>query len=298
MGKYFVTGASGFIGSAVVEELISNGHQVIGLARSQESAEKIKSCGGEAVIGDLTSLDVLKSAAKESDGVIHLGFINNFADMDTSVKIDREAVEALADALEGSDKPLVYTHGLLAFCLVPTDTFIDENFREVQGQGWARQRTENEAFVLGLKNRGIKSMSVRLSPTVHDIGDKGFVPHWIKCANEKGFVAYPSEGTNVWPAINRRDAAVLYRLAVEKGEADSALHGMSELISTKKIAEAIGKKHGLEVKSIPPEHYAEYFGFLAFFISANGKTSADITKKSLGWVPKYPLLEEDILTNY
>ncbi|CDR38791.1 CYFA0S02e05754g1_1 [Cyberlindnera fabianii] len=298
MAKYFVTGASGFIGSSLVKDLVSHGHKVLGLARSDASAAKVEANGGEVVRGELTDLGILKKAAGASDGVIHLGFIHDFSNMPHSLEVDLKAMHAISEVLEGTGKPLVYTQALLGIAAPPGQPARDETFRSLEIPQWAIGRASNEAFVLGLKDKGIRSMSVRLPPTVHGKDDRAFVSFLINRAKAKGFAGYPGEGNNIWPSAHKDDVATLYRLAVEKGEANSVFHAIAEFVPTKKLAEFIGKNLAVDVKSVPEDQFADYFGFLSRLIAINSTTTSKITKKTLGWDPKGKSLEEDILTTY
>jgi nucleoside-diphosphate-sugar epimerase len=292
--RVFVTGASGHIGSPVVAELLGAGHEVVGLARSDESAAKIEAQGGEVRRGDLDDLDGLKAAASEADGVIHLAFKHDLmatGEMEAAIGADMAATEAFGDALAGTDKPFVNTSGTLMLAMMGLDRVGTEDDRSPGGH-----RADVENATLALADRGVRSSVIRLSPLVHsgELDQHGFGPILIGIAREKGYAGYPLDGANRWPAIHTLDAASLYRRAVEAAPAGSILHGVGdEGLPLKEIAEAIGRGTDLEVRSVAEEGLADYFSFLAGFIVLDDPTSNAKTRELLGWEPTHPGLIAD-----
>lgn len=296
MPKFFVTGGSGFIGSKVVDELISHGHQVLALARSDDSAKKLTDAGAEVVRGTLEDLETLKKSAKESDGVLHLGFIHDFSNFEHSCNVDRAAFEVFVSALKGTEKPLIYTAGLLGLAGEKTAYETD---RAATHENAFAKRLATENYALDVAKEGVRSIVIRLSPTTHGAGDHGFVSGLVNIFKSKGKAYYIGDGKNKWPAGHRKDAAVLYRLVAEKGVAGSAYHANAEYgVETKKIAEAIGAKYNLPVESISPEKAGEVIGFLALPFGMNASASSEKTQKELGYHPKELDLLTDIKENY
>lgn len=292
--RVFVTGASGHIGSAVTTELLEAGHEVVGLARSDESAAKIEAAGAEVRRGDLDDLDGLKEAAGAADGVIHLAFKHELmatGEMEAAIGADMAATQAFGDALAGTDKPFVNTSGTLMLAMMDLRRTGTEEDRSPGGH-----RADVENATLALADRGVRSAVIRLSPLVHSHLDKhGFGPTLIGIAREQGFAGYPGEGDNRWPAVDTRDAAALYRLAVEKAPAGQVLHGVGdEGVPLKEIAAAIGQGAGLEVRSVPEEEIPAYFSFLAGFITLDNPTSNAITRSVVGWEPQQAGLIADL----
>ena len=292
--RVFVTGASGHIGSPVVAELLGAGHEVVGLARSAESAAKLEAAGAEVRRGDLDDLDGLAEAAADSDGVIHLAFKHDLmqtGDMEGAIGADMAATGAFGDVLAGTDKPFVNTGGTLMLAMAGINDRPGTEADTLPGG----HRVDVENATIALADRGVRSSVIRLSPLVHsDLDKHGFGPTLIGIAREKGFAGYPGEGTNRWPAVHTLDAASLYRHAVESAPAGSRLHGVGdEGITFREIAAAIGEGTGLPVKAVPAEETEDYFGFLAFFIGLDNPTSNKITRESLGWEPTHPGLIAD-----
>lgn len=292
--RVFVTGASGHIGSPVVEELLGAGHEVVGLARSDESAAKLEALGAEVRRGDLDDLDGLKEAATEADGVVHLAFKHDLmatGEMEAAIAADLAAAEAFGDALAGTDKPFVNTGGTLMLALHG----INERPGTEEDVLPGGHRVDVENATIALADRGVRSSVIRLSPLVHsDLDHHGFGPILIGIAREKGYAGYPGEGANRWPAVHTLDAASLYRHAVESAAPGTRLHGVGdEGVPFRDIAEAIGRGTGLEVKSIPEEEFESYFGFLGFFVQLDNPTSNALTRKWLGWEPTHPGLIDD-----
>ena len=289
--RVFVTGASGFIGSAVVPELIGAGHQVLGLARSDASADALAAAGAEVQRGALDDLDSLRAGATASDGVIHLAYIHDFSNLAASARADLGAVETLGDALEGSDRPLVITSGTLS---LPAGRVATE--RDTPDAGSAgSHRIASEQAALALAARGVRSSVVRLSPSVHDEGDHGFVPALIDIARDKGVSGYIGDGSNRWPAVHRLDAARLFRLALETAPAGSVLHGAAdEGVAVRVIAEVVGRHLDLPVVAIAPEDAGEHFGWLGGFLAADVPASSALTRELVGWQPTHPGLIDDL----
>ncbi len=289
--RVFVTGATGFIGSAIVRELLAAGHQVLGLARSDTGAAALTAAGAEVHRGNLDDLDSLRSGAVASDGVIHTAFnnISETTDFVAAVQADLRAVEAIGAALEGSGKPFVVTAGTLMVTLGHLATEQDPG-----RDGFPRVASENAAIALA--ERGVRSSVVRLAPSVHGEGDKhGFVPSLIGIARAKGVSAFVGDGSNRWPAVHRLDAARLFRLAAEAAPAGSRLHGAGEEgVPFREIAEAIGRQLKLPVVSIEASDAGAHFGFLSAFVSADNPTSSKQTQELLGWRPQGPALIADI----
>ena len=292
--RVFVTGASGWIGSAVVTELLAAGHQVSGLARSDASAETVAAAGAEVRRGDIGDLDVLRSAAAESDGVVHLAFRHDIAftgDFDTAVSSDLAAIEALGEALVGSDRPLMIASGVAG--LKPGTLATERDVSEpVPGAGG---RVRNERAALALAQRGVRSMSVRFAPTVHGAGDHGFVAMIVAADRAAGAAAFIGDGSNRWPAVHRSDAARLVRLGIEGAPAGSVLHAVGEEgVAIRDVAEAIGRGLDLPVTSITAEQGAAQFGFLAGFLALDMPVSSALTRALLSWEPSGPGLIADL----
>lgn len=269
MMRVFVTGATGYIGSAVTRELIERGHQVVGLVRSDSSAAKLEESGAEVHRGDINDLDSLRSGAAAADGVIHLAFHHDFSNFAGALTTDLHAVEAMGAALEGSGKPFVIT-------------------THVNGVA-----TDN--MVLALAERGVLTSIVELCPSVHGEGDTGFVPSLINIAKTKGFSAYVKGGSNRWPAVHRLDAAHLYCLALEKAPAGSRLDGVAdEGVPFCDIASAIGEQLNVPVVSISREEADAHFGFLSTLVALDIPRSSVATQELMGWRPVQPALIPDL----
>jgi nucleoside-diphosphate-sugar epimerase len=287
--RVFVTGATGFIGSAVVQELLGAGHQVLGLARSDASANALIRQGVDVHRGELHDLESLAAGAKSCDGVIHLAFIHDFSQYQANAETDRSATYAMAAALEGSGKPLVVTSAtaVLAPGIVGKETDAPT----------AQIRSISES-VLEAADRGVRVSAVRLAPTVHGAGDHAFVPALIEVARRTGVSAYIGDGAHRWPAVHRLDAACLFRLALEKAAPGSRLHGAAEEgIPVRAIAEAIGHGLGVPVRSISAEEAPAQFDWLAGFIALDAPASSAITRETLGWDPGQPDLLTDMREN-
>jgi nucleoside-diphosphate-sugar epimerase len=300
--RVFVTGASGHIASAVIPELLNNGHQVVGLARSDASAEAVAALGAEVRRGDLDDLDGLKAAATEADGVIHLAFKHEAmrtGDFMGAVSADTAATQAIGATLIGTDKPFVSTGGTLMLAMAGiTGRGGRIGTEDDQSEGGPRVDAAN--YMISLARQGVRSSVVRLAPMVHsDLDHHGFTHALIGFARENGVAAYTGDGSNRWPAANTYDIGVLYRLALEKAPAGSTFHGVSDTgISRKVIAETIAGKLGVETRSITDEEAPQYLGFLAAFAGLDNPTSNDKTREVLSWEPTHPSWVEDVETGH
>ncbi len=299
--RVFVTGASGWIGSAVVPELIDSGHRVVGLARSDASAAALDAAGAEVQRGTLDDLDILRGAAGASDGVIHLAFKHELAfsgDFQGAADADRRAVETLGDALMGSDRPLLIASGTLAVApgRVATERDGHGPASTMAGYGSGPQtRWETAELVLSMASRGVRSSVVRLAPTNHGDGDNGFMARLVGIARDKGLSGYIGDGTNRWPAVHRLDSAHLFRLALEQAPAGSTLHAVAdEGVPIRDIAAVIARHLDIPVVSISDEDAPEHFTWLAHFLAADSPASSALTRELLGWSPTQPGLLEDL----
>jgi nucleoside-diphosphate-sugar epimerase len=297
----FVTGASGWIGSAVVPELIGAGHQVTGLARSDASADTLTAAGAQVHRGTLDDLDSLRSAAAASEGVIHLAFKHDIAfsgDFKGAADADRRAVETLVEALAGSDRPFVLASGTLGVAPGRVATEQDGHGPAPAVAAWGEgplTRRATAEFVLSLASRSVRSSVVRLPPTNHGDGDNGFLARLVDIAREKGVSAYIGDGANRWPAVHRLDSARLFRLALEEAPAESTLHAVAdEGVAIRDIAELIGRHLDLPVVSISPQNAGEHFTWLAGFLAADSPASSTLTRKLLDWHPTHPGLIADL----
>ncbi|KJK57079.1 SDR family oxidoreductase [Saccharothrix sp. ST-888] len=299
--RVLITGASGWIGSAVVPELIGAGHQVVGLARSDASAAALTAAGAEVHRGTLDDLDTLRSAAAASDGVIHLAFKHDIAfsgDYQGAADADRRAIEAFGEALAGSDRPFVIASGVLGLAPGRVGTERDGHAPEPGAKapaGGPQARMANAQLTLALASHGVRSSVVRLAPTVHGDGDNGFLATLVGIARSKGVSGYIGDGSNRWPAVHRLDAARLFRLALEKAPAGSTLHGVAEQgVPVRDIAEVIGRHLELPVAATNPEDAGQHFGWLAGFLAADSPASNTLTRELLGWQPAHPGLLDDL----
>jgi len=285
--RVFVTGASGFIGSAVVRELLDGGHHVVGLARSDGSAAGLAAAGVEVIRGDIENLDSLGAGAANADGVIHLAFVHDFSDYARAGQTDRRAIETIGEALAGSDRPFVVTAGTAG---LTQGRVVTEDDAPLPGL----PRTSEEV-ALPLAARGVRVSVLRLPPSVHGESDHGFVPRLIAIAREKGVSAYPGDGRNRWPAVHRLDAANLFRRALEEAPAGAVLHGIAEEgVPVRDIADVIGRHLELPVTSISHDEVTGHFGWLGTFFALDVPASSMLTQRQLGWQPAHQGLLADL----
>src|SRR5580698_3147590 len=297
----FVTGASGWIGSAVVPELLGAGHQVTGLARSDASAAALTAAGVQVQRGTLDDLDTLRSVAAASDGVIHLAFKHDLAftgDFQGAADADRRAVETFGEALAGSGKPLLIASGTLGLSPGRLATEEDGHGDGSDTAGWGsgpETRRGTAEVTLSFADRGVRSSVVRLPPTNHGDGDSGFMATLVTIARDKGVAGYIGDGANRWPAVHRLDSAHLFRLALENAPAGSTLHAVAdEGVPIRAIAEVIGRHLDVPVVSIPAAEAAGHFTWLAGFLGADSPASSTLTRELLGWKPVQPGLIDDL----
>jgi nucleoside-diphosphate-sugar epimerase len=297
--KLFVTGASGWIGSAVVPELLGAGHEVVGLARSEASAKRLEAAGALVHRGDLDDPDGLAKAAADSDGVIHLAFQHEVAfggNFAAAATADRTAVESMGAALADSDRPFVLASGLLGLTAgrvaTEDDGLVPNAALRANPAG---RRAATALFTLSLRGTGVRSSVLRLPPTVHGDGDHGFMATFVDIARQRGVAGYVGEGTNRWPAVHRSDAARLARLAVEAAPAGSVLHAVGdEGVPFRQIAEAMGRALELPAESVAPADAVEHFAHLGHFVALDSPATAAVTRELLGWEPTGPSLIEDL----
>ncbi|KAF7976656.1 hypothetical protein HWV62_1226 [Athelia sp. TMB] len=293
--RVFITGATGFVGSAVIQELLAHGHTVLGLSRNEANAKVLAAAGADAHPGSLDDLESLRSGAASCDGTIHCGFKHDFANYQAACDTDRGAIEAIGDAYKGTGKPFIVTSGTLVLKPGTVGTEDDAGVSE----GFAALRAPSETLAIGLAGRGVRSMVLRLSPSVHGPGDQGFIAGLIDVARKEGVSAYVGDGAARWPGVYLHDAARLYRLALEKGRAGACYHGVGdEGVPTKEIAEAIGKGLEMPIVSKTPEEAGPAFGFLAFVLTSDNPTSNEKTREELGWRPEGPGLIADIAAGH
>jgi nucleoside-diphosphate-sugar epimerase len=297
--RVFVTGASGWIGSAVVPELISSGHQVVGLARSDASADALAAAGAEVLRGSLDDVDALRAGAAESDGVIHLAFKHEIAfsgDFQGAADADRRAIEAFGEALAGSDRPLLIASGTLGLTLGAVASERDGHQPAPAGTpGGPATRLANAEMTLAFASEGVRSSVVRLPPTVHGDGDNGFMALLVAIARDKRVAGYIGDGSNRWPATHRLDVAPLFRLGLERAPAGSTLHAVAEQgVPIRDVAEVIARHLDVPSASISSEEAGEHFGFLAGFVGSDSPASSTLTRELLGWQPTHPGLLADL----
>jgi nucleoside-diphosphate-sugar epimerase len=289
--RIFVTGARGFIGSAIVQELIDAGHHVIGLVRSDAGAKSLAAAGAEVHRGDLEDLESLRSGAANADAVIHTAFNHDFSKYVANCEADRQAIEALGDALAGSGRLLIVTSGTGMVSTAPGILAIEQ---DLPASAKVIPRAASEEAAASVAERGVRTVIMRL-PQVHDTVKQGLVTYGIQVAREKGVAAYIGEGLNRWPAAHRFDTAHLYRLALEKADAGATYHAVAEEgITAREIAEVIGRGLNVPVVSLTPEEAAEHFGWLAAFVGRDLPASSVQTREKLGWNPTGPGLISDL----
>ncbi len=289
--RVFVTGATGFIGSALVKDLLAAGHQVIGVYRSEEKGRALSAAGAEAHRGSIDDPETLKAGAARSDGVIHLAFNHDFSQFAANCETDRCVVETLGAVLAGSDRPFIVTSGT-ALAKVPPGAPATEDAPRLSSRDFPRAASEEATMAAGAK--GVKASVVRL-PQVHDPERQGLISPWIAIAREKGVFAFVGDGENRWPAAHVSDVARLYRLAIEKAEHNAVYNAVAEEgVKARDIAETIGRRLKLPVKSLTPEEAGTYFGWLAHFVSRDMPASSAQTRKKLGWNPTGPGLIADL----
>jgi nucleoside-diphosphate-sugar epimerase len=285
--RVFVTGATGFVGSAIVPELIGAGHQVLGLARSDAAAKWLATVGAEVQRGSLEDLDSLRNGASAADAVIHAGFIHDFANYAASAETDKRAIETIGAVLAGSDRPFIVTSGtaLAAPGRIATEA-------DVANSNFPRKSEEAAATAAA---GGVRVSVLRLPPTVHGVGDHAFIPLFINLAREKGVSAYVGEGLNRWPAVHRLDAARLYRLVLEASEMAPRYHAVAdEGVPFREIAQVIGGRLNVPVVGKSPEEATGHFGWFAHFAGLDCPASSARTQEQLGWRPAQPSLIPDI----
>ncbi|WP_176085614.1 SDR family oxidoreductase [Martelella sp. HB161492] len=291
--RVFVTGASGWVGTPTVAALVAAGHDVTGLARSDGAAAKIEAAGAKVLRGTIEDYDLLAEAAAAADGVIHTAFIHDFAHFAENCAIDGKAIAAMVDALSGTGKPFIATSGT---GVLQTSELATEEMMAPENTGFPR--ISEKASFAGL-DKNVRAMIVRLPPTTHGRGDHGFTPWLINIAREKGHAAYVGDGGNCWAAGHRLDAAKVFTLALEKGEAGDRFHAVAETgIAMRDLASAIGKGLGVPVKSISAEEAEAYYGMFTHFAMMNSRASSALTRAKLGWQPVEKTLLSDLAEDY
>ncbi|HEY4008783.1 MAG TPA: SDR family oxidoreductase [Acidobacteriaceae bacterium] len=296
--RIFLTGATGFVGSAVTQELLKHGHQVLGLARSDANAAALTAAGAQPHRGDLQDLGALRSGALQSDATIHCGFIHDFSKFQENCDIDALAIETMGNALAGSNKPFIVTSGT---ALLTGTGGTTEDVPAPPPSAAVPRVSEAAAFAF--TDKGVRTAAIRLPPSVHGAGDHGFIPILINLARQKGAAAYIGEGQNRWPAVHRFDAAVLYRLAIEKaqekGTTGAVYHSVADTgVPFREIAAVIGRGLNVPVVSKTPDEAKEHFGWFAHFAGIDNLASSEWTRKQLGWTPTQPGLLADMEKHY
>lgn len=292
--RVFVTGASGWIGSAAVPELLDAGHDVVGLARSEASAASLTAAGVEVRRGDLDDLAALRAGAEDADAVLHLAFKHDFGDMAGSGRTERAAVEAFGDVLAGSDRPLLLASGIAG---IAPGRLLTEDLASPYATADA-PRGASETYALGLAERGVRPVALRFAPTVHGTGDHGFVAELVRVARERGVAGYVGDGSNRWPAVHRSDAGRLIALALARAAAQGdvpVVHAVGEEgVPARDIAEAIGRALGVPAAPVAAEDAAAHFGWIGGFFALDLPASSALTRERLGWRPTGPTLLEDL----
>lgn len=293
--KVFVTGGSGFVGSAVIPELVAAGHEVVALARSGGSAEKVKALGAKPLEGSLANLDALEKGAAQADGILHLAYIHDPREASNAAKTDRAAITAMAGAVKGTGKPFVMTSGVTGIFgknqkgseqETPQTNFITGT------------RVRAERLLLGYADKGVGAMVMRLSPFVHGEGDKAFTATYIAYAQKNGEAVYVGKGENIWPAVHRLDAAHLYLLALEKGRAGAVYHAVAEGVPAKQAAGAVSQKLGLPLRSVGMLGALRRLSTFGIVVSLNTPANSAQTRRELGWQPTRPSLLKDIAADH
>ena len=291
--RVFITGASGWIGSVTVDELLAGGHQVLGLARSDTSAAALQAKGAQVHRGDLDDLDSLRTGAAAADAVIHLANKHDFVNAAATNNTERTAVETIGEALAGSNRVFVVASGVGS---VPGRAFTEQDPSPQHGPDSHRGGSENLA--LDYADRGVHTIIARFAPTVHGAGDKGFIKLLVEIAREKGISGYVADGANRWPAVHRSDAGRVVSLGLQKAPAGAILHAVGEDgVPTREIAEAIGHQLGVPAVSVAPEEAAAHFGWLSWIFALDLPTSSGLTQELLGWTPTGPTLGDDLRTD-
>jgi nucleoside-diphosphate-sugar epimerase len=289
--RVFITGASGWIGSATVDELLAAGHEVTGLARSDVSAAALEAKGALVRRGDLDDLASIRAGAEAAEAVIHLANKHDWSNMAASIAAERAAVQTLGDALAGTGRPFLVASGVAG--LAPGRPATEDDASPFHGPGSPRGGSENLA--LEFADRGVHSVALRFAPTVHGTGDHGFIATIAAIAREKGVSGYPGDGTNRWAAVHRSDAARLVARGLEKAPAGARLHAVAEEgVPTRSIAEAIGRALSLPVTSIDPDDVQDHFGWIGTFFQMDLAATSTVTRELLGWTPVGPALIEDL----
>ena len=289
--RVFVTGAAGWIGSATTDELLAAGHEVTGLARSDASAAALRAKGVAVRRGDLDDLAALRAGAEEAEAVVHLAYKHDWSDMAASGTAERAAVQTIGDALAGSGRPFLFASGVAG--LTPGRLATEDDASPFHGPDAPRGGSENLA--LGFVEQDVHSVSLRFAPTVHGVGDHGFIAVIAGVAAQKGVSGYPGDGSNRWPAVHRSDAARMIALGLDKAPAGARLHAVAEEgVPTRAIAEAIGRALGLPVASVPIDDVLDHFGWIGQFFAMDLSSSSAATQELLGWTPTGPTLIEDI----
>jgi len=289
--KVFVTGASGWIASGIVPELIAAGHEVVGMARSDEAAARVTAMGAGVRRGELGDLDSLRAGAEDADAVIHLAFTHDFSDYQGAGRIERAAVDTFGDALAGTGKPFLFASGMVGMSPGRPSTEEDASTFSAPDS----PRGGGEVLALGLADRGIRPLALRFAPTVHGAGDHGFTATLVAIAREKGVAGYVGDGANRWPAVHRLDAGHLAALALSHAGEVSIVHAVGEEgVATRDIAEAIGRQLGVPAISVAADDAIEHFGWIGRFFSMDIPASSAITRERLGWMPSHPTLLEDL----
>lgn len=289
--RVFVTGASGFVGSAVVEELVSFGHEVRGLVRSAEAAAQLHQLGAQPLVGTLEDAELLRTGADWAEGVIHTAFHHDFSQFAQACVLDQQAIAILGEALVGSERPLLVTSGLARLAQGRPAT--EDDLPPPRSDAYPRV---SEATAQALQARGVRAATVRLAPSVHGAGDHGFVPMLIQIARQRGVSAYVGDGLNSWSAVHRLDAARVYRLALESADPGPRLHAVGEEgLAFREIAEAIGRGLGVPTVSLSPQEASGHFGaWFSHFPGADLRGASQATRERLGWTPSHPGLLEDL----